>query len=189
MFKFLRNFFKNFKDIGSIAPSSRFLARIISTFTELHTPAKGKFLEIGAGTGNITKYLLEIQDQRTFKSYEINEEFLPILNKKFESEKVTIESKNFLTDNIREKFDTIICCLPLANFSQKENDKISEKMSSLLKENGTLIYFEYLLFSDMKNIDKFKVDNLEEIHRESMFLNIPPARVIVLKKKTIYSLD
>ena len=32
---------------------------------------KGKILEIGAGTGNITKYLLNIQDQRTFKSYEI----------------------------------------------------------------------------------------------------------------------
>ena len=189
MWKFLKNLLGNFKNIGAITPSSRFLSRLIATFSDLHTKTDGNILEIGAGTGNVTKYLLDIKEKRKITSYEINKDFIEILNQRFLDKDIVIEDINFLDTKGENLFDTIVCCLPLTNFSQAMNDKIAERLSAMLRENGTLIYFEYLLFSDLKKLHKFDNEKLQEIHRETMFLNLPPARVIILKKKSLFYID
>lgn len=71
-FKFIFNFAKSPAEIGAILPSSRFLANKMAAQLpkNLHT-----IVELGAGTGNITRKLNEYPHENLV-IFECNEEFL-----------------------------------------------------------------------------------------------------------------
>lgn len=68
MNQILRNLVLNPRRTGAVAPSSSRLARLMA---EAATPA-GRVLEFGAGTGAITKALLERFDTESLTAFEIN---------------------------------------------------------------------------------------------------------------------
>ena len=184
MLKFIINFLRNFTTIGSVIPSSKYLAKLIAFFVNIHTTDEGKILEIGGGTGSITKALINIKKNRGLVSYEINEEFVKVLRNKFSTEEVSIQNVNFIVDNIEDKFETIVCCLPLSNFSQELNDQITEKLFNMLENNGTIIFFEYVIFSKLSKRQRLIHSDLRKIYEEKEFRNFPPANVVVLRKRS-----
>lgn len=55
--KFFINFLKNWKQIGSITPSSNFLSR--KMLKGLDISGAKMIVELGAGTGSITKHIIQ----------------------------------------------------------------------------------------------------------------------------------
>ena len=86
---FFRQFRQRFETTGAIAPSSRFLARSMTSFLAARDLSKPvRVLEIGPGTGPVTESIVKLlQPGDVFDLVELNEEFVSILKARFENER------------------------------------------------------------------------------------------------------
>ena len=79
---FLKEVISSIKNIGAIAPSSRFLAKNI--LSDIHFEDTQIILEFGTGNGAITKHILErLPENSRLISLEINEQFYKHCQVKF----------------------------------------------------------------------------------------------------------
>ena len=80
--QFLQAFLKNPLNVGAIAPSSPELARAM--IEDVRPDENDVVLELGVGTGAITKFLQEIvPDEKSYLGIEINREFVETLKENF----------------------------------------------------------------------------------------------------------
>ena len=179
---FLKQFFKQKKMVGSIAPSSRFLsAKMLN-----HLPLKqAKFIvELGPGNGVFTeKILAKMGDDSQLLVIELNEEFHKVL-----STKITHPNFNLFHDSADQlgvllqkmggdKADIIISSLPLANFPIDLRDSLLDIIQTNLKEDGYFVQFQYSL--QAKKYIKKRFPNTKINFTP---LNLPPAFVYSCQK-------
>ncbi len=168
-----------------------------------------RVLEIGPGTGAVTKRIVQLlkPDDR-FDLVELNEEFVDILNRRFESE-ADFQSaaprsqihccplQDFSND---APYDIIISGLPLNNFPQDLVAEIFETYFKLLAPGGVLSYFEYMYVRPVRKLvsrgsEKERIHALDEImtayakkhgfDRSWVFVNVPPAWVQHLQAEPV----
>ena len=180
---FIKEFWKDKKMIGSIIPSSKFLAAKMLN----HIPFKNTklIIELGPGTGIFTEKIIEKIDPSTHLIiFELNPELCKDLKAKINLPNVHIKEAS--ADKIREiikefgfeKADIIISSLPLANFSVELRNSILEIVHKSLNEKGNFIQFQYSL-NAFKNLKKlFPVVKLN-----FTALNFPPAFVYTCSKR------
>jgi phosphatidylethanolamine/phosphatidyl-N-methylethanolamine N-methyltransferase len=180
---FIKEFWKDKKMIGSIIPSSKFLAAKMLN----HIPFKNTklIIELGPGTGIFTEKIIEKIDPSTHLIIlELNPELCKDLKAKINLPNVHIKEAS--ADKIREiikefgfeKADIIISSLPLANFSVELRNSILEIVHKSLNEKGNFIQFQYSL-NAFKNLKKlFPVVKLN-----FTALNFPPAFVYTCSKR------
>jgi phospholipid N-methyltransferase len=123
---FFRQFRQRFETTGAIAPSSRFLARSMTSFLAARNPSTPvRMLEIGPGTGPVTEAIVKLlQPHDVFDLVELNEEFVAILRSRFENEtewqrvraQATIHQLPVQDFVAQEPYDFVISGLPLNNF-------------------------------------------------------------------------
>ena len=179
---FLKQFFKQKKMVGSIAPSSRFLsAKMLN-----HLPLKqAKFIvELGPGNGVFTeKILAKMGDDSQLLVIELNEEFHKVL-----STKITHPNFNLFHDSADQlgvllqkmggdKADIIISSLPLANFPIDLRDSLLDIIQTYLKDDGYFVQFQYSL--QAKKYIKKRFPNTKINFTP---LNLPPAFVYSCQK-------
>ena len=179
---FLKQFFKQKKMVGSIAPSSRFLsAKMLN-----HLPLKqAKFIvELGPGNGVFTeKILAKMGDDSQLLVIELNEEFHKVL-----STKITHPNFNLFHDSADQlgvllqkmggdKADIIISSLPLANFPIDLRDSLLDIIQTFLKDDGYFVQFQYSL--QAKKYIKKRFPNTKINFTP---LNLPPAFVYSCQK-------
>ncbi len=179
---FLKESIKNLKTLGTITPSSRFLAERM--LKKIDFSKVNILVELGPGNGAITKFILDrLPKNATLICFEINDNFYNQLLKiknpnlivvKSSAEKIEEELKklNF------NKADHIISSLPLTIIPDLVTDEILKNSFNALSKNGTFIQFQYSLtyFKKLK-----KVFN-KSISLDFEPLNIPPAFVYRCKK-------
>lgn len=180
---FIKQFWKDKKMIGSMVPSSKYLAAKMLD----HIPFKNTklIIELGPGTGIFTEKIIQKLDLTTqLIVLELNSEFYKELKAKISHTNVHIKEAS--ADKIGEimlelgfeKADIIISSLPLANFSVKLRNSILEVVKESLNENGSFIQFQYSL-NAYKNLKKlFPVVKLN-----FTALNFPPAFVYTCSKR------
>ena len=180
---FIKEFWKDKKMIGSMVPSSKYLAAKMLD----HIPFKNTklIIELGPGTGIFTEKIIQKLDVTTqLIVLELNSEFYQELKAKICHTNVHIKEAS--ADKIGEimlelgfeKADIIISSLPLANFSAKLRNSILEVVKESLNENGSFIQFQYSL-NAYKNLKKlFPVVKLN-----FTALNFPPAFVYTCSKR------
>ena len=180
---FIKEFWKNKKMIGSILPSSKFLAAKMLN----HIPLKNTklIIELGPGTGIFTEKIIEkIGTSTQLIVLELNPDFCKELKAKINLPNVHIKEAS--ADKIGEimkefgfeKADIIISSLPLANFSEELRNSILEIVHESLNEKGSFIQFQYSL-NAFKNLKKlFPVVKLN-----FTALNFPPAFVYTCSKR------
>ena len=180
---FIKQFWKDKKMIGSMVPSSKYLAAKMLD----HIPFKNTklIIELGPGTGIFTEKIIQKLDVTTqLIVLELNSEFYQELKAKICHTNVHIKEAS--ADKIGEimlelgfeKADIIISSLPLANFSAKLRNSILEVVKESLNENGSFIQFQYSL-NAYKNLKKlFPVVKLN-----FTALNFPPAFVYTCSKR------
>lgn len=180
--KFLKEAVKNIKTLGTVTPSSRFLSKRM--LREIKFSNADVIVELGPGSGAITKYILEnLSPNSILICFEINDNFYQQLQElqhpqliilKASAEKIVDELKKLQIDRV----DYIISSLPLAIIPDKISNEILIKSFEVLSENGSFIQYQYSLsyFKKLKNVFK------ESISLEFEPLNIPPAFIYRCKK-------
>jgi phospholipid N-methyltransferase len=155
---FFREFRQQYHDTGSILPSSRFLGRaLVEEMRQRREP--GRILEIGPGTGPVTREILrQLRPGDQFDIVEINERFINLLRDRFANEPLFHRRREQvrlihapLQDVTGEAvYDVLISGLPLNNFAVPLVRDIFEAYERLLKPGGVLSYFEYALVRQLK---------------------------------------
>lgn len=204
---FFRQFRRRFETTGAIAPSSRFLARSMTSFLAGRDPLTPvRVLEIGPGTGPVTESIVKLlRPGDVFDLVELNEEFVSILKDRFENEsdwqrvraQTTIHQlpvQDFVAD---EPYDFVISGLPLNNFPADLVTSITDTYFRLLKPGGVLSYFEYMYVRPVRKIvtrglEQARIIAIDDtlrahcdrcrIRRDNVWINMPPAWVQHLRK-------
>jgi phospholipid N-methyltransferase len=196
--QFIRESRRHFHEIGSVMPSSRFLARaLVSEMRKANAPRR--ILEVGPGTGPVTAQLVRhLHPGDQLELVELNSQFVAHLQKRFEDEPLFARCR----DQVRiihsavEKvggesvYDFIISGLPLNNFPPEQVEQIFQVFSRLLKPGGMLSYFEYIWVRPLKSpfVSRPERRRLRgvgrvvsqyirdcQIRRQRVFMNVPPA--------------
>jgi len=166
------------KSVGALAPSSKYLVN--KMLKPIAFSKDYKILELGPGTGVITKQILDnLNDKSELISIELNDEFCAQL-KNLESDKFTVLKAN--AENIQslfqeKSFDYIISGLPLALFKKQQVANILDGCLSVLKTDGKFIQFQYSL-SNKKTLQR----HFNSVNITLAAVNLPPAVVYTCEK-------
>lgn len=178
MRSFYKALLKNPRAIGSVTPSSPWLARGVASMVSL---SKGYILEIGAGTGAITKALLQrgIPRHRLI-IVESSEIFVNELKSKFPLIKILQgDAKNLseLLGDLSKNIDTIVSSLPLLILPEKTKNKVISEIEELLNPGNYYIQYTHGFFS---SVFESKI-RFKKVKSKNIWLNFPPARIDVFK--------
>lgn len=190
---FLEKFWQNRKTIGAIAPSSKFLAKAMTEHL-VHYNRPLQILEVGAGTGVFTEYIIKNMPKgSTLHVVEIEKEFCKILTEKFkDNPNVRIYCCSILDLRLSSKVDCIISGLPFNSLSPDIVEQILNKyINEFIMPEGIITFFEYILLPTLKklflqNQEYKKVLDLltrfkkkrDHVQSTIVMRNLPPARVI-----------
>jgi 2-polyprenyl-3-methyl-5-hydroxy-6-metoxy-1,4-benzoquinol methylase len=100
-----------------------------------------KILEIGCGPGNITKYLLSERPDFDIFGIDIAPNMIELANKNNPTASFAIMDSRQI-DEIKTKYDGIICGFCLPYLSQTDSQKLVADCYNLLNENG-LLYISF----------------------------------------------
>lgn len=180
--KFIRQYIKNPRTVGAIAPSSEKLAyKMVEDINFFNTSC---IVEYGPGTGVFTEKILSKKKNSTiFIAIEYNTEFYNILKNRFKHEPNFIlindsaeNLKEYLNKYNINKVDYIVSGLPFASLPASMSKTILSVTKDVLKDKGEFITFQYSLFK----MNLFKT-YFGQIKRKKVILNLPPAYVLKCK--------
>ncbi|MEO2202786.1 methyltransferase domain-containing protein [Paenibacillus pabuli] len=177
---FLKSFLNSPKHVGSVIPSSRFLAsKMVSHAPWLEIQAVA---ELGAGTGAITRHIeSQIQDSTKVFVFETNNTMRTNLQTTFPRFSFYPNAAHLVASMKQEgarQLDCIFSGLPFFNFEPELRNTIIDQVHQALKPGGLFIAFQYSL-QMRKTLSKyFIIENIDVVP-----MNIPPAFVYVCRKK------
>lgn len=179
-------FLKDLKQIGAIAPSSKFLAKdLVTKFRQRlskHNCPPLRILEIGAGTGPLTKQITKhLRAEDHFDIVEIHKKFYQIIKKRYQQSNVRIHHTDILKFQPQYHYDFIFSSLPYENMPEETSTKIWEKKLELCSAKAYISYFKYVKFRDFKSDFEEKVVEKYGHNKKIVFLNLPPAKIYTLE--------
>lgn len=176
---FIKAWIKNPRAMGSITPSSTYLAAYITA--QIHQTKEGKILELGPGTGAITQAILKSRiDSENIILLERDTQLAQKLKTQFPAIQVINDDASKLSEIFSEqdpKIDTIISSLPIVLLDKATRDAIFSQIPKILSKNGRLIQFTY----NLKQNNKLLPSNYKLLHSKLIWRNLPPARVYVFE--------
>lgn len=182
MANFLKQTFKNYKETGAIAASSKSLAKL---FVKTAQISKQKVIvEFGPGTGVFTEQIIKAMPKdAVYIGLELNEDFVAQTKKRCPGAAVYHDSAQNL-DKYLEKHgvkdvDVIISGLPFANFGDELQNSILQCAHDALKPKGQFLTFAYTVGLLTSKGKKFK-NKLPQIFSsvnktKTVINNLPPA--------------
>ncbi len=207
---FLEQCRRNFAQTGALAPSSRALARAITSHV---TPgdAPRRILEVGPGTGVFTVEIARRMGPFDHLDvYEINPAFADHLEEvllgdpAFEAARgrVTLHRRDVLALPPEALYDRIVSSLPLNNFEPEMVRAFLDAFMQHLTPGGILSYFEYVLVRALKRCVSPRPERERlrlvgevtgefvrryQVRSDPVLLNLPPAVARHLVKPVAYS--
>jgi len=177
---FLYKFVRSPKQIGSVTPSSAYLAlRMLGQVPWMHVDS---IAELGAGTGAITKHIGKVARNKTrVVLFEKDPFLLNELQKKYpeySSHQDALLLREVLDTEGIPHLDCIISGLPFFNFSPLMRDRLLDQIVRSLKPGGLFIAFQY---SQQMKPHLNRLFHIREVH--FVPLNLPPAFVYVCEKR------
>lgn len=182
----------DFRTVGAVAPSSRFLAQAM--LGPLPLEKARVVVELGPGTGVMTEALLEAlpSDCRLF-AFEINPRFADYLRSNVADPRLTVveASAELIREELRrrgyERVDAVVSSLALGLMGEEQRRQFLDGLASLLGE-GVFTQFQYLHCLQMKNrqIRRFDLARLlrryfGSVRQRIIWRNLPPAFVFACR--------
>ena len=187
-FQFLQGFFKNPLKVGAISPSSPDLA--LKMIEDVKADENNVVLEIGCGTGAITKFLKDlIPTRNSYLGIEIDQEFVNCLKKTFPQLNIVCadacKATQILEEQQLSKVKYIISGLPFVVLPPEVSEGILEEVDKLMESGCLFRTFQYAHGYNLPPAKKFRAKLTEkygEMKRSSLILkNIPPAYTLTWK--------
>lgn len=178
----LRSLLHNPRDVGAIFPSSPVLCDLMAAQVD---PRSTAVLEIGAGTGPVTKALLQrgVSPDRLLV-VERDPALADYLRQQFPAVRVrcadALYAAQILSEESVDKVKTVISSLPLRNFSPAGRIEIVRAMMGALAPGGQLIQFTYALGCPVPS----EPLGLSAECLGRVWMNLPPAAVWRFTAKT-----
>jgi phosphatidylethanolamine/phosphatidyl-N-methylethanolamine N-methyltransferase len=201
---FFRESLSQFQTTGSITPTTRWAALMLTQALREPGRAPKRIAELGPGTGSVTEHILEaMQPQDTLTICEINPRFMQYLKQKLEKNPLFQKNRDRISfflggaqDLPSQPLDVIVCAIPFLNLDVATTATIFSKLQELSSEETVMTYYEYIglrhigkLFlarperNRIRELDLFfaKLYARCALERESIWLNFLPIFVYRLK--------
>lgn len=180
--QFLQAFLKNPGTVGSIAPSSPELARRM--VAGIRPADNNVVLELGVGTGAITKFLQEsVPNEDSYLGIELDRDLVRILRRNYPDMKI-VRGNALNASSIHErsglgKVGTIICCLPFVSMPNEVGENILLEVDKFMQQGCTFRTFQYAhgyYFPSAIKLREFMRDRYGKSKRSPLIVkNVPPA--------------
>ncbi|MER6961711.1 methyltransferase domain-containing protein [Streptomyces sp. NPDC000618] len=144
---------RDLRTTGAIAPSGKYLARLLTDPVRAQAPHPLAVLEAGAGTGPVTRALIpQLSRGSRLDIVEANPRFAARLrglvtahpHLTATSAQVNVHQAYVEQLDTDQRYDVIVSGLPLTNFTPVQVERIMARYMELLHPGGTLTYFAYL---------------------------------------------
>ena len=152
--QFIKESLKSLKEVGTVFPSSKFIVE--KMVAPINFEKKIIILELGPGSGVITKKLLEkMSYDSQLICFETNKKFYQEL-KKINDKKMVLINKSaekmklYLDEFEIEKVNYIVSSVPLVSLSKETTNKILSVSVEILGKSGKLIQLQYTKLLDKK---------------------------------------
>jgi phosphatidylethanolamine/phosphatidyl-N-methylethanolamine N-methyltransferase len=176
------------RSLGTIAPSSKWLAMDLIEAANLRKDTVT--VEIGAGTGPLTEWIINTVEPVHFIALEPNPSMASRLRERFPGIDVCEKTANCLPEALEERgcshADRILCSLPWSLFSEKEINHSLDAVRKVLSSDGT---FLTLVYTHAKYLPSSKVlrENLMKYFSSVEFTgttwrNLPPGQWLVCRE-------
>ncbi len=181
--EFLQAFLKNPGKVGSIRPSSPELAQ--KMIEGIAPDSDNAVLELGVGTGAITKFLQEVvPDDRSYLGIELDRDLVRLLRRTF-PEMTVVRGNAVDTWSIHQrsgigKIGYIICCLPFVSLPNEVGEKILQQLDRFMQQGDcTFRTFQYahgFYFPSAIKLREFMRDRYGKSKKSPLIVkNVPPA--------------
>lgn len=179
-------FFKDLKQVGAIAPSSKFLAKDLVAQLKQQLSNNDcpplNILEVGAGTGPLTKQITKcLRPEDQLDIVEINKKFYQIIKSKYQQPNVHIHHTDIINFNPKQCYNFIFSSLPYENMPEEVSQQIWKKKLDLCSSDAYISYFKYVKFRNFKSEFEEKVVKKFGQGKKFVFLNLPPAKIYTLE--------
>ena len=180
--EFLQAFLKNPAKVGSIRPSSPELAQ---KMIEGISPCKNHaVLELGVGTGAITKFLQDIvPDEASYLGIELDRDLVRLLRRSFPDMSIVrgnaVDASAIHQRSGTGKIGYIICCLPFVSLPNEVGEKILLEVEKFMDRGCTFRTFQYahgFYFPSAMKLREFMRDRFGKAKKSPLIVkNVPPA--------------
>ncbi|MBA3335722.1 MAG: hypothetical protein H0T08_08960 [Acidobacteria bacterium] len=186
--EFLQAFLKNPLKVGSIAPSSPELAQ--KMVTGIHPNESKIVLELGVGTGAITKFLQEIvPNDESYLGVELDKTLVKSLKKSFPELKIVCgnacETFALHKKTNLGKVGYIISCLPFVSIPNDVGDTILAEIDKFMELGCVFRTFQYAhgyYFPSAIKLREHMRDRYGKSQKSRLVMkNVPPAYTLTWK--------
>jgi phosphatidylethanolamine/phosphatidyl-N-methylethanolamine N-methyltransferase len=180
--RFLRSWIEKPLHMGAVMPSGRVLARTMAQYVDVKST--GPVVELGPGTGAITNALIEHGvDQQRLVLVEYNPSFCALLRDRYPQAKVVQGDAYALRDSLLEALtgpaSAVVSGLPLVTKPMLKRLKLIREAFLALAPGAPFVQFTYSVAPPIpKSLPGVSTEASERI-----WMNIPPARVWVYRKR------
>jgi phosphatidylethanolamine/phosphatidyl-N-methylethanolamine N-methyltransferase len=176
--RFLRSLVAAPRLTGAVAPSGRALARAMAAAAG--PPPHGLIVELGPGTGPVTRSLIEAGVQRErLALIEYDPGFCRLLRQRFAPAKVihgdAYDLPRALAELAGEPIAAVVSSLPLLNQPPERREKLIGDAFALMGPSGLFVQFTYGLVSPIPRA--VGANRYVAVRSRPILLNLPPARV------------
>jgi len=188
--QFLQAFLKNPAKVGSITPSSPELAKRM--IAGIKPRPDDVVLELGVGTGAITKYLQDaVPDDRSYLGIELDRDLVRSLNRNYPEMKIVrgnaLDAASIHEKSGLGKVGYIICCLPFVSLPNEVGEKILLQIDAFMQQGCTFRTFQYAhgyYFPSAIKLREFMRDRYGKSKRSRLVVkNVPPAYTLTWSTK------
>jgi phospholipid N-methyltransferase len=144
--QFLRAFLKNPLKVGAVAPSSPELA---AEMLQGFEPDENNIvLELGVGTGAITRRLREIiPNKDSYLGIELDGSLVKTISGKFSELNIVCgnaaDAYTIHKESGLGKVRYVVCCLPFVSLPKEVSESVLEEVAKFMVEGCTLRIFQY----------------------------------------------
>lgn len=181
---FARAWLRSPRSVGAVMPSSPALARAVATQVDVSRP--GAVIELGPGTGVVTKALLHhgVGGDRLFL-VERDERLAAMLSSQFTGLTVicgdAMRLSAILPAQATGQVNAVVSSLPVIGMPKEVRHAIEAQMAMLAGENGRIVQFTYGPQSPISE-QSLKALGLRGRRVKIVVANVPPAHVWVYEK-------
>jgi phosphatidylethanolamine/phosphatidyl-N-methylethanolamine N-methyltransferase len=182
---FLRRFLDNPRTVGSLVPSSEHLADAM--VGDLQVPSDRSVVELGPGTGAITRPLLaRLKDSDQYVGIECDPAFVRLLGQRFPEADVRHDSaermERLLRDGAIAPPRYIVSGMPFAALPLLQQYRVIRALRRVLPPDAEFRMFQYVHAWQLPGAVRFRRRMNQyfsvQSRRSCVFANLPPAMVL-----------